>query len=282
MTSTTRQRSTTDRYLASMRARHLSQTTIRGRATVLRRIRAQLGTELAWATTADLEAWLERRSAEVGTVALCGEVSTLRCYYAWLVLTGARRDDPSRRIVAPRSPRRVPRPTHENDLALALASTTDPAMRAMLGLGGMAGLRACEVAGLEWAEVDLTGAWLTVARGKGGHSRTIPIPAALVEILSALPHRRGPVIRRLDGRSGPNLPHSISHRGNDYLHGIGVTSTFHQLRHRAGTVSYAATRDPLAVQQLLGHASQASTVGYIAVASSSVRAAADALGKVAS
>lgn len=44
-----------------------------------------------------------------------------------------------------------------------------------------------------------------MALGKGGHARIVPIPAELVDILTALPHRRGPVIRR--GDSVRNLEH---------------------------------------------------------------------------
>ena len=49
--------------------------------------------------------------------------------------------------------------------------------------------------------------------------------------------------------------------------------TLHGLRHRFATAVYRATRDIIVVQQLLGHASVATTQRYLAFTDDSLRAA---------
>lgn len=269
------------RYCDHMNARSLAKMTIHDRRVALRRTERALGKPIIKATRDELRQWASDRTQQVSVITVRGEISTVRCFFAWALDEGLRSDDPSRRLPAPRAVRRVPRPMPEADYGQAMEQADD-ATRAILGLAGMAGLRACEIAGLAWAEVDLAAASLTVTSGKGGHGRTIPVPQELVSILAALPHRRGPVIRRLDGGLGHVAPHRISQRANSFLHSIGVRSTLHCLRHRAGTRAYAATLDQLAVRDLLGHVSLSTTSGYVAIASTSIRAAADALGEIAS
>lgn len=49
--------------------------------------------------------------------------------------------------------------------------------------------------------------------------------------------------------------------------------TTHTLRHRFATVSYAGTRDLLAVQELLGHSRPETTRGYVQLPQDALRAA---------
>ena len=51
------------------------------------------------------------------------------------------------------------------------------------------------------------------------------------------------------------------------------SATAHQLRHTFATTAYANTRDIMAVSALLGHASVATTQGYVGVPHASMRAA---------
>jgi len=52
--------------------------------------------------------------------------------------------------------------------------------------------------------------------------------------------------------------------------------TLHGLRHRFATAIYQKTKDLIVVQQLLGHASVATTQRYLAFTSDSLRAAVNA------
>jgi integrase/recombinase XerC len=49
-----------------------------------------------------------------------------------------------------------------------------------------------------------------------------------------------------------------------YLAGLGIDATGHQLRHWFGTGIYAATHDIRLTQELLGHQSPNTTAGYVA------------------
>jgi integrase len=75
---------------------------------------------------------------------------------------------------------------------------------------------------------------------------------------------RGWVVRREDG--APYSPKQLSLASCKHLHDIGVDTTLHSLRHSFATWVARATRDPLLVRDLLGHASVATTEIYMASA----------------
>lgn len=54
---------------------------------------------------------------------------------------------------------------------------------------------------------------------------------------------------------------------------MGRAATAHQLRHRFASAAYRATHDIRSVQELLGHASVATTQVYVAVPGEALRAA---------
>jgi integrase len=79
------------------------------------------------------------------------------------------------------------------------AARIEPDVRAAILASGEAGLRAGEVRGLEWSDVDLVAARLTVQRAeyrgelgspKGGRARTVPLTRRLVEAFRAARHVR--------------------------------------------------------------------------------------------
>lgn len=272
----------TGAYLTFMKLRRDSDDTIRTRRYLLARTQRTLPVPLAEAEHEHLFAWLALRAGTIADSSLRAELSGLRAFYRWLVLEEHRPRDPTVRLPLPRAPRRAPRPMPEELLALALEQAPDARMRAIIALAAMGGLRACEIARLDWSEIDDGRHPRLFVLGKGGHEGVVPVSGELIGILHALPHRRGPVVRRVDGGAGHYLPHNISHRANKYLHRLGITHTLHSLRHRAGTIAYRATRDPFAVKDFLRHASTQTSAGYAAAASESIQACADAVGRVAS
>lgn len=125
----------------------------------------------------------------------------------------------------------------------------------------------------EDVETDLVG-WSLRVTGKGGHVRMVPLP----EDLSALIRNRPPGWVFPSSHGGHLTPHHLGKLITRWLPGDLTT---HTLRHRCGTVAYAATRDLRAVQELLGHAKPETTAIYTAVPDGAVRAAVAATSRAA-
>lgn len=271
----------TGRYLDHLRVRNLRPWTIYNRQRALARLAAWAGGPVLYLTEADIERWQLQRSSEIQPEPRRTELSNVRQFYRWCTREGLLAVDPTARIDMPKVARRMPRPIGDVKLADAIAQA-DPSMCAILALAAFAGLRACEIARLDWAEVGIVDEHkqLRVVDGKGGHGRIVPISSALASILAKLGHRRGPVIVRLDGRAGQALPHRISQRANDYLHEMDIVETLHQCRHRFATSAYRACHDIRAVQELLGHASPNTTAIYAAAASEVAISAVESAGEL--
>ena len=148
--------------------------------------------------------------------------------------------------------------------------------RAILALSAFAGLRAGEIAALDWSDVNLSRKTILVRKGKGTKYRVVGASAPAREALEALPHRTGVVIPRRDRQLGPNDPHQISKRATALLGGRAAGFTLHQLRHRFATVAYRGTHDLRAVQEALGHESPKTTALYAHTRGDALQAAADA------
>ncbi len=252
------------RHLEHLRLRGLRRSTIYNRTRALARLTAYLDGPILYATEEQLRRWQLARTDEITPAARGIELSHAREFYRWAHRERLIQEDPTVRLAMPRQPRRVPRPMTEGTLAHAMLAA-EPETAAIIGLAAFAGLRAIEIAQLDWSEVSLTDdpPMLRIVDGKGGHGRLVPIAPALLDLLDALPGtRRGPVIRRIDGGAGPNEPHRISARANTFLHSVGIPETLHQARHRFATATYRACRDIRAVQDLLGHRSPLTTAGY--------------------
>ena len=261
------------RYLARMRVRNMAPRTITWHSDTLRRLRRWHGGPVLYLDHETLSRWQETRARAIKPQSLRGEMSVIRAFYGWCVREELLDVDPTARLDMPRVGRRLPRPISDTKFTLALEQA-DPTMRAILGLAGWAGLRACEIAAADWADVDLIDRMLRVV-GKGDKEAAVPLAPPLVEVLAALPHRRGPVIRRRDGKDAPNLPHTISHHANNYLHSLDIVETLHQLRHRFGTQVLRATGNLRTAQEALRHESPVSTAIYTLVDVADVRAAVD-------
>lgn len=269
------------RYIEHLRVRNLRPWTLYSRRRALARLAAWAQSPVLYLTEGDLRRWQAQRSREIQPECVRTDMSHHRQFFRWCVRDGFLTVDPTARLDLPRVARRVPRPIADDRLAEAMAGAPDN-IRVCLALASFAGLRACEIAGLDWSEIGLgDNPVIQVTEGKGGHMRTVPLSAALRSELLSLPDRRGPVIRRIDGRPGPCRSGRISGMVNTYLRSMGLTETLHQCRHRFATTTYRACQDLRAVMLLMGHQSPATTSQYAAAASTVAVSAVEAAGSLA-
>lgn len=194
---------------------------------------------------------------------------SLRDLFGWMHRTGRRSDNPAAQLPRVRVPAGVPRPCPDEAI---IATMTNVGAREllMLRLGSEAGLRREEIATTRGDKVyQAIGGYVLSVTGKGGRTREVPIGDDLAEAITA----RG---------SGWTFPGRTD--GHLCAARVGVLMsellpgrwTAHTLRHRFGTVTYAADHDIRAVQELLGHASVATTQIYTAVPDDAKRRAAQA------
>ena len=252
-------------HLTTMRG--LSTNTIR----TYRRTLSTLPVDPATATRDDLEAWAATR-AHLSPATRNNELAALRAYYKWAATWDIRDDDPTLRLVAPKMPKGIPRPASRTDLA-ALLAASPPDTRRAVALGAYGGLRISEAAALHWHDID-TDTRRARVTGKGSKTRLVGVSPLLLDEL--LPDTGGNVVTG----SGRRLtPDALQKKVGRACADAGVDLTFHQLRHRFGTVALAATGNLLAVSRAMGHATPTTTAIYAATADSDLDVIADAVSR---
>lgn len=206
-------------------------------------------------TTTILVEWLSAREWKPATRRAYR--SALRSFYDWAHAAGYVDHNPAAALPSVRPEHYLPRPTPLDFVELALEGAGERE-RLMVMLAVKAGLRRGEIAKVHSDDLlrDLTG-WSLRVVGKGGRVRMVPLVDELARALRAQPV--GYVF------PGPTQGHlSAPYVGKLVSRLMPVGWTTHTLRHRFGTNAYQKRRDLLVVQQLLGHASVATTQVYVA------------------
>lgn len=233
------------------------------RMSVLTRCETALGVPLIEASTLDLRAWLDGHKLNAKT--RYSYISHLSSFWRWAITDERIERDPTVRITRPRMRQDLPRPISADAFAMVIDQAPTTEIRAMLTIGGYAGLRCMEISGLQAGDVmeHATPPVLVVNHGKGDKPRVVPMSPAIVEALKAhgIP-RSGPVFTDKHGQ--PRPPWWVSHTLRTHMHDCGLAASAHQLRHTFGTEVYRQSRDLRMTQQLLGHSSPATTAGYCA------------------
>jgi integrase/recombinase XerC len=221
------------------------------------------------------QAGLAARRLAPATIAR--RLSSARALFGDLVRRGERADDPSLVLMGPRRRRRLPDPVTAADCTLLLDGEWNDDVRslrdrAVLELLYGCGLRASEVCGLELAAYDPVAGRLRVV-GKGDRERMIPVgePArqALDEWLrDGRPRVAGESTTLLVSVRGRRLSPSDVRRSLERrarVAGVSARSP-HALRHAYATHLLEGGAGLREIQELLGHASAATTQIYAHVA----------------
>ena len=245
---------------------------------------------------AHLRSWLARlRSSGAAPSSLARRAASARAFTRWCRRTGHSGTDAGARLASPQAPRMLPAVMREDqaksmlddgnelhsddqgsgaapsagrdgdDVALALRD------QAMLEMLYATGIRVSELTGLDVGDVDRTRRVLRVL-GKGAKERTVPFGRPADAALGRWLDEGRPQLVTADsgtaiflGRRGRRIDQravrSMVHRRTSAVGG-GPDLGPHGLRHTAATHLLSGGADLRTVQELLGHASLATTQIY--------------------
>lgn len=229
----------------------------------------------------ELRAWLAaQQAADLAPASLQRRSGAVRVFFRWAKKEGLVADDPAAALKSPRVPRRLPRTLTQTDtttlLAAVIAAAADddsPAGArnvAILEVLYGSGIRVSELCGLDLGDIDHQRGLLRVL-GKGNKQRTVPIGEPARRGLDRWLARRDEWVTPRSGaavflgRQGGRLDARVARRVvHEAMRAIPEAPDVgpHGLRHAMATHLLEGGADLRSVQEMLGHASLATTQIY--------------------
>jgi integrase/recombinase XerD len=212
-------------------------------------------------------------------------LSSVRSFHRFLLREGGSERDPAGAVVQPKLPRSLPHPLSVDDVARLLEAPDTATLvglrdRAILEVLYGAGLRISELVGLDVDDVDLEEGFVRVL-GKGGKEREVPLGAFGRDAVTAYLEPARPAFASkasraalfLNQRGGRLTRQSCSRLLAACVDAAGIERrvTLHTLRHSFATHLLEGGADVRVVQELLGHASVATTQIYTLVTKDHLR-----------
>jgi integrase/recombinase XerC len=280
-------------YEAHLRTqRDLSEHTVRGYVTdavgLLDHLARRGGEQAHDLDLAALRSWLAQgRTRGHSRATTARHAASARSFTAWLRRAGLTPQDVGQRLVSPKAHRSLPgvlAPDQARAVVDAAAGAEEPiGLRdsVVLELLYASGIRVSELVGLDVDDVDRSRRLLRVL-GKGRKERSVPYGVPAERSLDAWLTRGRPALataesgpalllgvrgRRLDPREARRVVHAAM-SGTPGAPDLGP----HGLRHSAATHVLEGGADLRSVQELLGHASLATTQIYTHVTVERLRA----------
>lgn len=200
-------------------------------------------------------------------------LSSWRAFYRYLAEEGRVASDPCAGLKPPKSAKHLPNALSPDEAARLLSIDGDDVLtlrdRAILELFYSSGLRLSELTGLTVDRIDWESGEVRVW-GKGAKERIVPVGSRALAALEAWRARRDALAApgvaamfiTLDGT--PLSPRAIQSRMRDWAIRQGLPRHVHphMLRHSFASHVLQSSGDLRAVQEMLGHASIASTQVY--------------------
>lgn len=229
-----------------------------------------------------LRGWLAvQRGRDAARTTLARRSAALRTFTAWAHHAGLVETDPGALLVSPRAYRTLPAVLDAREAAAAMdapvaaqllgATALGRRDRLILELLYATGIRVSELVGLDVDDVDRSRRVVRVL-GKGAKERTVPYGLAAERALAdwltcGRPNLVGPfsgsalLLGARGGRIDPRTVRTVVHQAVAAVPGAPDIGP-HGLRHSAATHLLDGGADLRSVQELLGHASLATTQLY--------------------
>lgn len=284
-------------FLGGLAARGASENTRRAYRTAVAQYLdwlAERGEDWRAPSRPVLRAYLAEMAARpLARTSISSRLAALRAFYRHARREGLVDGDPWSAIVTPRLPRRLPKVLSVEEIESLLDGATagrSEALvlrdRALVETAYAAGLRISELAAARVADLDLPRGELRVL-GKGRKERVGLLGGPALDALAEYLTRARPVLvgsvrdRPDDGalfvnaRGGRLGVRGLRHRVSLLLRRAGLAegASVHTLRHSFATHMLDGGADLRVVQELLGHASLATTQVYTHVSPARLRAA---------
>ncbi len=284
-------------YLDHLANRSVSAHTLRAYRGDLTALDAWL-VENRFTTAADvdlraLRSWLGALAvAGAERTSLARRAASVRGCFAWAHAQGLLASDPALSLRSPRPGQRLPETLSQAEtfemlrsvIAVAGEDDSPRAARdvAILELLYATGIRVSELCGLDEGAVDDERQTVRVL-GKGGKERVVPLGTPALAALDRWRERRAELVsarsgsalflgERLGDRIDPRVVRRLVHRAVGLVDGAPDIGP-HGLRHAMATHLLEGGADLRSVQELLGHASLATTQVYTHVSGERLRTA---------
>ncbi len=270
------------------RAGGLSEKTITNRAESLGLVARLTGSGPLDVTEDDLLDMLSRQHPRTGRPLAAGTKQSERSYYqtffSWLQAKGHRADNPAAGLPKVKIPRRKPRPLRIQQVDAMLDSGAYKRTRDIITIAALSGLRIGEIVKIRGEDIDVEGGVLRSLR-KGALEHVIALHPVLLDLARDYPrsgwwfpspHRN----EMFPTGGGHILMKSASDRVSKAIRNAGITDrnlTGHSLRHFYATTMLKNGVNIRVVQELLGHASLATTQLYTEVDQDDMRGGVAAL-----
>ena len=230
-------------------------------------------------TTDHIRGYLSEAMKTLSRATVQRRLFAIKAFFRWretmVTPASAAVASPARALRSPRAQRRLPAILPEDDVRrLIEADSEDGGQaalrdRAILETLYSSGLRVSELVGLNWRDVDDEVGMVLVRSGKGNKDRMVPIGEPALDALKAW-RRAMPKAWELDGPVITNLRGGrLTTRAVENIlaqrivaAGLGSSITPHGLRHCFATHMLNAGADLRSIQEMLGHASLATTQRY--------------------
>ncbi|MET4702779.1 tyrosine-type recombinase/integrase [Frigoribacterium sp. UYMn621] len=278
-----------DEFAMHQRAANMSEKTIANREECIVMLSARSGKSPLRVTKGDIVQMMTRAHFRTGAPLAGGTKQSERSYFqgffAWMREEGYRPDNPAVTLPKVRLPRRKARPFRPAQVEGILDSGAYTRTRDIITIAALSGLRLGEIVKIRGEHVDMESGTLYSVR-KGGIQHTVALHPDLLVLADRYPdegwwfpspHRN----RQFPAGEGHLLMASASDAISKAIRRSGITDpriTGHSLRHFYATQLLEKGANIRVIQEMLGHASLATTQLYLEV---SDRQMTDAVGLLA-